>query len=210
MAAGIPLDGAQPLILAWQCGCQELGRITRDEWVRGTETLRISSLPVLALALKELDDLVVHNNPPIKRPPTSTSTTRRGNPAASKANTPYNRGRYWTYAQNSQVAFNELYQFCFTLSKPQQSRNIDLETAVALWSVLLTVRYPIINEITAFLNENGSYRGANKDIWSMVYEFCRTIHPNLDNYETDGAWPTMLDDFVAWKRGKVSTESADP
>ena len=73
----------------------------------------ISSLPTLALALRELDDLAVHNHPPVKRPPTSASK-RSG---ASKANSPYNRARYWDYAQNSQAAFNELYQFCFTLSK---------------------------------------------------------------------------------------------
>ncbi|KIK10997.1 hypothetical protein PISMIDRAFT_690660 [Pisolithus microcarpus 441] len=52
------------------------------------------------------------------------------------------------------------------------------------------------------MEESSSYRGANKDIWNMVYEFCRTIHPNLDNYEDDAAWPTLLDDFVSWKRGK--------
>lgn len=205
-AAGIPLDGAQPLVLAWQFGCREVGKITCDEWVHGTDALRISSLPALALALRELDDLVIHNRPAVKKPPTSTSTKRGGD---SRTHVPYNRSRYWDCAQNSQAAFNELYQFCFTLSKPPQSRNIDMETATALWSVLLTVRYPIISEITTFLHDNGSYRGANKDIWSMVYEFCRTIHPNLDNYETDGAWPTMLDDFVSWKRGKASGEGTD-
>lgn len=55
---------------------------------------------------------------------------------------------------------------------------------MALWSVLLAPRYPIITELIEFLSvsvflhvssrrhdaqqESGSYKGANKDIWNMV------------------------------------------
>lgn len=55
---------------------------------------------------------------------------------------------------------------------------------MALWSVLLALRYPITTELIEFLNvslalyvstpypnpqqESGSYKGANKDIWNMV------------------------------------------
>ncbi|KIJ69647.1 hypothetical protein HYDPIDRAFT_79451, partial [Hydnomerulius pinastri MD-312] len=38
--AGIPLDGAQPLILAWQFKASEMAKVTRDEWVQGTDALR--------------------------------------------------------------------------------------------------------------------------------------------------------------------------
>ena len=38
--ANIPFDGALPLILAWQMGSKEMGRITKDEWVTGTSSLR--------------------------------------------------------------------------------------------------------------------------------------------------------------------------
>lgn len=34
----------------------------------------------------------------------------------------------------------------------------------------------------------------------QMLEFCNTVDPNLDNYEADGAWPTLLDDFVSWKK----------
>ena len=55
---------------------------------------------------------------------------------------------------------------------------------MALWSVLLAPRYPIVTELIEFLSvsaapyvsgrcpdpkqESGSYKGANKDIWNMV------------------------------------------
>ncbi|KAJ7090338.1 hypothetical protein B0H15DRAFT_260359 [Mycena belliarum] len=46
----------------------------------------------------------------------------------------------------------------------------------------------------------GTYKATNKDLWSMMLEFCRTVKPTLQDYEADGAWPTLLDDFVAWRK----------
>ncbi|PSR81922.1 hypothetical protein PHLCEN_2v6217 [Hermanssonia centrifuga] len=60
-----------------------------------------------------------------------------------------------------------------------------------------------MQNILDFINEKGTYRGVNKDLWLMVFEFCQTVSPTLEDYEADGAWPTMLDDFVAWKKGKT-------
>lgn len=55
---------------------------------------------------------------------------------------------------------------------------------MALWSVLLAPRYPVVTELIEFLSvsvtfyvssrcpnpqqESGTYKGANKDIWNMV------------------------------------------
>ena len=38
--AGISLEGAQPLILAWQFKAQEMAKLSRSEWLQGTEALR--------------------------------------------------------------------------------------------------------------------------------------------------------------------------
>jgi len=200
--ADIPLDGAQPLILAWQLKSSEMGKFTRVEWSHGMGLLEISSLPVLAQALKEFDDLLIRDKQALSRSASASTQARKKGGASTRE--PYNRTRYWQYASDRKAAFAELYQFCFTLAKPPQARNIDLETAVALWSVLLAPRYSIINDLTTFLTEKGTYRGANKDIWNMVHEFCHTVDPSLDNYEADGAWPSLLDDFVTWAKSKTN------
>jgi len=100
------------------------------------------------------------------------------------------------------TSFRAFYSFCFTLVKPEQSKNIDMETASALWSVLLVPKYPLMGEVVDFINERlNTYKAANKDLWSMMLEFCETVNPNLSDYESDGAWPTLLDNFVQWKKG---------
>lgn len=38
--AGIPLEGAQPLVLAWQFKAKEMAKFSRSEWLHGTEALR--------------------------------------------------------------------------------------------------------------------------------------------------------------------------
>lgn len=38
--ANMNLEGTQPLILAWQIGTSEMGKITKDEWVKWTNTIK--------------------------------------------------------------------------------------------------------------------------------------------------------------------------
>ncbi|KAJ6598023.1 hypothetical protein B0H10DRAFT_735461 [Mycena sp. CBHHK59/15] len=74
---------------------------------------------------------------------------------------------------------------------------------------LLVPKYPLMAEVLEFIAEKGSYKATNKDLWSMMLEFCSTVNPTLQDYEADGAWPTLLDDFVAWKKDKSGT-GAEP
>ncbi|KAF7970662.1 hypothetical protein HWV62_44985 [Athelia sp. TMB] len=194
--AQIPLDGALPLLLAWMLDAQEMAKISKGEWVKGTTKLQISSLYAFGTAIRDVEALLLLDKPPIKRP-----TSKAGGKSEKE---PYNRDQYWSYAADKKVAFLKLYTFCFVLAKPPQARNIEMETATAFWSVLLVPRYPIMADVIEFINEKSSYKGANKDLWSMMLEFCQTVSSNLDNYEADGAWPTLLDEFVAWQKAKLA------
>jgi DCN1-like protein 4/5 len=39
--AGIPMEGALPLVLAWIMGAKEMGKLTKAEWVEGTGEFRL-------------------------------------------------------------------------------------------------------------------------------------------------------------------------
>ncbi|KXN91212.1 DCN1-like protein 5, partial [Leucoagaricus sp. SymC.cos] len=184
--ANLSMEGSAPLILGWQMDAKEMAKISKEEWVSGTKALRISSPKHISTALTDLENLLVYGKSPIKKPKVDS----------------YDRTKYWTYAANPKGAFQKLYLYCFMLVKPPSSKNIEMETAVAFWSVLLGPKYPLMKDILDFINEKGTYRAANKDLWNMMLEFCETINPSLDNFEADGAWPTLLDEFASWKKAK--------
>ncbi|KAI0345203.1 DUF298-domain-containing protein [Trametopsis cervina] len=198
--AEISLEGSLPLILAWQFGASEMARLSKEEWEKGTSRLQVSSLSALSAALHDLEDLLILDKPPLKPP---------GNTASKKKPEPYWRVHYYQYATTKAKAFSELYTFCFLLAKPEQARNIDMETASAFWSVLVLPRYSLMQDILDFIQEKGTYKGVNKDLWSMVLEFCQSVSPTLENYEADGAWPTMLDEFVTWKKANMPVDAEE-
>jgi len=206
--AQIPLDGALPLVLAWMLDGKEMAKIGKDEWVKATGALQISSLNSLAIAIREIESLLL-NKPPLQRPSSISTTKKSTGKVKEKEKDPYNRDQYWSYAADKKGSFLKLYVFCFALAKQPQARNIEMETATAFWSVLLAPQYPIMEDVIEFINEKGSYKGVNKDLWSMMLEFCETVKPSLEDYEADGAWPTLLDDFVTWKKSKTNNGNGD-
>ncbi|KAI0927981.1 hypothetical protein AcW1_005371 [Taiwanofungus camphoratus] len=195
----VSLEGPLPLILAWQMNAKEMAKISKGEWEVCLRELQVSSLLSLSIVLHDLEDLLLFGEPPLK-PPMLTVAQAKKRSASSLSLEPYDRARYYKYAADTKKAFNELYSFCFVLAKPPQARNIDIETASAFWSVLVAPLYPIMSDILRFINDMGTVKGITKDLWGMALEFCRTVQPDLSNYDADGAWPTLLDDFVAWKK----------
>jgi len=202
--AGISMDGPMPLILLWLLDAQELGTIKRDKWTKAMQDSQISSPPILKIFLDDMEQLLLTNKPSIPQPP---APSIKGN-KKSTAFPPYDRTQYYSYAQDRGAAFGKLYSALFTIAKSGQSRNIDIEIAKAFWSVLLVPQYPIITEVVEYITEKGTYKAVNKDVWSMMLEFCKTVNPDLDNFEADGAWPTLIDDFVAWKQERSGKKPA--
>ncbi|KAL0947512.1 hypothetical protein HGRIS_013611 [Hohenbuehelia grisea] len=121
--ADVPLEGALPLIMAWQLDCKEMAKISKAEWTAGTASLHISSLGPLKLAAVDLEKLLIEGQPPAKKTAGSTGSTKK----KPRSDELYDRNAYWVYAQDPIAAFKKLYAFCFALAKPPQARNIDME-----------------------------------------------------------------------------------
>ena len=77
-----------------------------------------SNIQILSLILREIEDLLLLDKPPIQ-PSGTGSLKKRGN-VVSTPNTsePYNRQKYNQYAADRTKGFTELYAFCFALAKP--------------------------------------------------------------------------------------------
>eukprot|EP01095_Lingulamoeba_sp_RSL-Kostka_P007067 TRINITY_DN2233_c0_g3_i1.p1 TRINITY_DN2233_c0_g3~~TRINITY_DN2233_c0_g3_i1.p1 ORF type:complete len:271 (-),score=88.22 TRINITY_DN2233_c0_g3_i1:442-1254(-) len=101
--------------------------------------------------------------------------------------------------------FQEIYEFTYFWSREStDKRCIDLETAVCQLELLLKddKKYPFATPFRTYLGEQTSYKAMNKDQWRLLLEFCLTINEDLSNYDDNGCWPVMLDEFVEWLQEK--------
>jgi len=108
------------------------------------------------------------------------------------------------------VTFKNIYRFTFDFSKEPQQKCIDIEIAQVLIGLLLVDRHALASSFLEFLKQQDSYKGLNVDQWTSLLEFCKTIDVNFANYDENGAWPCVLDEWVTWaKEKKEGEEGAD-
>jgi len=116
-----------------------------------------------------------------------------------------NKLEYLRSLLNDQSNFKSIYRYSFDFAKDKDQRSIDLETAKAMLQLLLAKRWALYPYFHQFL-EQSKYKVLNKDQWCNVLEFSRSISHGLSNYDEDGAWPVLLDEFVDWYR-KISPQN---
>nr|CAH0108733.1 unnamed protein product [Daphnia galeata] len=104
--------------------------------------------------------------------------------------------------------FKSIYRYAFDFSRDKDQRSLDIETAKAMLGLLLGRQWSLLNSFFQFLDQS-RYRVLNKDQWCNVLEFSRAVDVDLKNYDVDGAWPVMLDEFVEWlkvNRGETNIQ----
>ncbi|XP_033632105.1 DCN1-like protein 5 [Asterias rubens] len=100
---------------------------------------------------------------------------------------------------NDAPTFKKIYRYAFDFARDKDQRSLDLETSKEMLALLLGRQWVLFNSFQQFL-DHSKYKVINKDQWCNILEFSRAIKPDLSNYDVDGAWPVMLDEFVEWMR----------
>lgn len=108
-----------------------------------------------------------------------------------------NRLEYLRALLNDPQTFKNVYRFSFDFARDKDQRSMDMDTAKAMLSLVLGKNWPLFSYFHQFL-EQTKLKVINKDQWCNILEFSRAIQPDLENYDEDGAWPVMLDEFVEW------------
>uniref|UniRef100_A0A3B4ZW68 DCN1-like protein n=1 Tax=Stegastes partitus TaxID=144197 RepID=A0A3B4ZW68_9TELE len=107
--------------------------------------------------------------------------------------------------------FKDFYQFTFNFAKNPGQKGLgkqNMEEKHALLYKLVQIIhqpflkiYPNIHNYPAFEHHK---RSIPKDTWNLLLDFGNMIADDMSNYDEEGAWPVLIDDFVEFARPIVT------
>jgi DCN1-like protein 1/2 len=111
--------------------------------------------------------------------------------------------------------FKKVYRHTFVCSREQGQKALPLENALVYWEMIfnspgkpwITGTPPIATNWTnlwiEFLRANWT-KTVNKDMWNQTFEFFQKTMQDetLSFWSEDGAWPGVIDEFVAYVKEK--------
>jgi DCN1-like protein 1/2 len=137
-----------------------------------------------------------------------THVPRNRLPTNHKSHAAYVRSQVASLAKDD-AYFKKVYRHTFVAGKEPDQKALSLDNAMIYWNLLFTAPgRPWVTKSqnwlelwTEFLREKWT-RSVNRDMWNMALEFAtKTVaDETLSFWSEDGAWPSVIDEFVAWCR----------
>ena len=99
--------------------------------------------------------------------------------------------------------FAKVYKFTYKFAANANGfRTIDLETAIALWDLLVTNKSSFLQQWKDFLKSKKDQNTISNDTWDLFLSLIETTKGSIANFEDDGAWPSLIDEFVLFMSKK--------
>jgi len=106
--------------------------------------------------------------------------------------------------QASEATFKEFYSFCWQFARESETQKmLGLEEAIQTWELIMEGRYTQLECWFEFLRESAP-KGITKDQWNLFLDFTKMVKDDMSDYDEDGAWPCLIDDFVDWARPRLN------
>ena len=93
------------------------------------------------------------------------------------------------------ATFRAVYAFTFAFARDKGAKNLPSDTAVALWQLLLPQRWALGAQFCEFV-PSVAPKVITADTWAQLGEFMRNVNVDMSNYDPNGAWPSLIDDFA--------------
>jgi DCN1-like protein 1/2 len=107
--------------------------------------------------------------------------------------------------------FKRVYKYTFICAKEKGAKALPLDNALVYWELLFTSPGKTLTTKSTnwaalwleFLKAKWT-KSVNKDMWNQTLEFFLKVlqDEDLTFWSEDGAWPGVIDDFVAYAKGK--------
>ncbi|XP_074672284.1 DCN1-like protein 5 isoform X3 [Strix aluco] len=175
---GVEPENIIMLVLAWKLEAESMGFFTKEEWLKGMTSLQLFLL---------------------KGYPVNYQTCTVSYNLCDCTEKLQSKFDFLRSQLNDISSFKNIYRYAFDFARDKDQRSLDIDTAKSMLALLLGRTWPLFSVFYQYL-EQSKYRVMNKDQWYNVLEFSRTVHADLSNYDEDGAWPVLLDEFVEWQK----------
>lgn len=183
---GVDPSDIVTLVIAWKCGCREMCEWTEEEFVQGLRAMAVTSVRELRPKLNDLRREVL----------------RGGSPQLPESGP----GSYYDF-----------YMFCHKYAAGKRAHVLPQDQAIQMWRILLTDWVPsaLLGSWIRFLEGNvKEYRNIQKDTWDGIRRFFiaaqkGTFGKDYETYDDSGAWPTSIDDFVAFLKNPPAPKPAE-
>ncbi|KAH7278642.1 hypothetical protein KP509_38G050300 [Ceratopteris richardii] len=91
--------------------------------------------------------------------------------------------------------FALFYGFVFFMCRERGQKSLAVKTAVEAWQFSLTGRFKLLDQWCSFVKRHQRHT-ISEDTWKQLLVFCERINDDFSNYDWEGAWPALIDDFV--------------
>ncbi|GAA5970147.1 hypothetical protein JCM11641_000286 [Rhodosporidiobolus odoratus] len=99
--------------------------------------------------------------------------------------------------------FKSFYSFLFPFLKNEGAKSLPPDMAIAVLTVALAPKFELAKAFVEFAESQGDkFRAMGVDAWTQLYDFCKTVKPDLEGWSEYDAWPSIIDAFVEWKKEK--------